>query len=417
MLKKIRSLDLFTRNFILVFAGTSFSNFLNLIYQLLIAHKLTASDFAAFNSLIAITLLIATPLGTLQLAIAKYAAEFKARGQLKKIKSFLLKCLGKVFILSVITLVLFTFFTPAIINNLKISQYSSGYILALILALAWITPVFAGGVQGIESFKWYMSGSVLSGIGKLILTVILLSLGFGVSGALGAFIGANIILTSILYLPLRSFLRESGEDPGISLKEIVLYALPIIGATVCYNWLTTFDMVLVRYYFSPDESGAYSVAQMVGKIFLFLPGAISIVLFPRASSLKAVQSDTRHILKRSLLIGAGLSIGAFIAYNLFPSLVLKILTGKSIPESIALGRLFSISMTFYALLFIPVNYFLSIKDFKFIKYLVISSAAQFTAIAFFHNTLYQVLVIICINSVLVFLIHLWLAFRHHYEKH
>ena len=173
--------------------------------------------------------------------------------------------------------------------------------------------------------------------------------------------------------------------------------------------LPNMDMVLVRYYFRPGESGIYAVAQMVGKIFLFLPAAISVVMFPRASGLNAKQNDTTAILNKSLAYAVILCILASTVYNLLPSFVLKVLTGKVLPESIFLGRLFSVSMSFFALLFIIVTYFLSIKDLRFIKYLIIFSGLQVLAIAFLHRNLIQVQWILCLNAILLFLIHLALA--------
>lgn len=162
-------------------------------------------------------------------------------------------------------------------------------------------------------------------------------------------------------------------------------------------------MVLVKYFFSPEASGVYSLAQMVGKIFLFLPGAISVVMFPHASGLNATNSDTRSVLKKSLLYAFYLCLCAVFFYNIFPEFTLKLLTGKALPESILLGRLFSISMTFFALCFVLINYFLSLKYLSFIKYLVISVALQFTGILIFHNSLLQVQLVLCVNSFLLFI--------------
>ena len=166
--------------------------------------------------------------------------------------------------------------------------------------------------------------------------------------------------------------------------------------------LVSFDMVLVKYYFLPEESGLYALAQMAGKIFLFLPAAICIVMFPKTAGLKAKNLDTTATLKRSLLYAAILCILASLAYNLFPGFTLKILTGKVFPESIILGRLFSISMSFFTLLFILITYFISLKDLRFLKYLVFFTLLQFLAIGLFHKSLIQVQLILCLNAILLF---------------
>jgi hypothetical protein len=98
-------------------------------------------------------------------------------------------------------------------------------------------------------------------------------------------------------------------------------------------------------------------------------------------------------------------------YNLFPQLALIILTGKSFPESVLLGRLFSVSMTFFAMLFILINYFLSVADFRFIKYLAVFTFLQIAVISTYHNSLVQVQLVLCLSSSVLCLIHLWLVFK------
>jgi O-antigen/teichoic acid export membrane protein len=406
-----RDIDAFNKNIIIVFIGTSLVNFLNLLYQLLIAHKLSASEFAGFNSLLSIFMVISSPLTTLQTAVAKYSAEFNARSQIAKLKFFLSDLFKKTSILAISTIVVFWLSSVYIINSLKIPSVSSGYILTLLLASAWLAPVFAGGIQGLELFTWLSSASVIMCVLKLTLAFIFIILGYGIAGALGALLASSLIGLVIYYFPLKPFISLKAVKEDIRYKEIFIYLFPAGITYFCFMNLVNSDMVLVKYFFTPRDSGLYSLAQMVGKIFLFLPGAVSIVMFPRTSGLNAKNMDTASVLKRSLLYVLGLCILSVLVYNFFPSLVLKILTGKTYFESIMLGRLFSISMTFFSLLYILLMYFLSVKDLRFIKYLVLFTVLQLSAVAVFHSNLIQVQLILCINAVLLFCIHLALLIK------
>lgn len=416
MIKHIKNIDAFGKNVILVFLGTSVANLFNLLFQLLIAHRLSPVDFAAFNSLLSIFMIVGAPLVTLQAALAKYSAEFKAKEQLKKVKSLLSSFFFKAVILAVLTFFIFYFCRFYITDKLKIFSATSGYILAILIAISWFSPIFSGGLQGLELFKWLMAVSLIAGALKLILVFIFIQLGFNVSGALSAWLISVLAGYLIAYFPLRNFLSFKREQDDVNFKEIFLYLLPVAISYFCFNSLVNLDMVLVRYFFTPGDSGLYSLAQMLGKIFLFLPGAISIVMFPRASGLNAQNIDTGSTLKRSLLYAAILCISAALIYNLFPSFVLKILTGKTSPESVALGRLFSVSMSFFALSFTLINYFLSLKDLRFVKYLVFFTLAQSLGIIFFHRSLVQVQVIILVNAILLFLVHLILAYKKNKER-
>jgi O-antigen/teichoic acid export membrane protein len=411
MLNKINKFDHFTKNIIFVFIGTSFANFLNLIYQLLIAHKLSAQDFAAFNSLLAIFMLIASPLGTLQLGIVKFISSSKARESTEKISNFLSYFFSRCLLISAFIALLFFFISPYILSKLKIDSLISGYFLVFLVATVFITPVLSGGIQGLELFKWVVVPSVSGGILKIILTAVFLALGYKITGALGAFLLSNIMVISISYYPLRGFLFKKADCAELKLKEFFTYLIPIAASYLSYTFLITFDMVLVRYYFTAEESGVYAISQMLGKIFLFLPGAISLVLFPRASGLHATNSDTKRVLRQSLFYAFLMCILASIFYNFFPGFVLKVLTGKADAQSILLGRFFSFSMIFFAILYIFINYFISVHDLRFIKYLLLSAVAQFVAIAIFHANILQVQYVLCVNSLAIFIICYFLAFK------
>lgn len=402
MLSKIKKLDSFTRNIIFVFVGSSLANFLNLIYQLLIAHKLTPQDFAVFNSLLAIYILVSNPLSTLQLAVAKYSSDFVAKGEPERAKEIISGLFRKSIFLSLVTSVIFLFVSFHIIQSLKINSVFLEYILAALLALAWLAPVLSGALQGLEMFPWLIGQSLLSGIAKLIFTVLFIYFGFQIAGALGALLISVILSIVVCIIPLREYLLFVPKENKFNYRKIFVYLLPTAISNACFIWLVSFDMVLVKIFFPNEASGVYSLAQMVGKIFLFLPGTISLVMFPRTSGLNAINSDTKTVLKKSLFYGFCLCLTAVIFYNIFPEFVLKVLTGKALPESILLGRLFGISMTFYALCFIMINYYLSIYNLKFIKYLIACVIIQFAAIVFFHSNLIEIQIILCLNSLLLF---------------
>lgn len=409
MLKKVRDLDVFTRNVILVFIGTSLINVANLFYQLLIAHSINPEEFAAFNTLIAIYMIISIPLGTLQTAIVKYSAQFNAKEETGKIKALYSFFLKSAFLSSLLSFFVFYLFSSPLMESLKIPFKSSGYILALLVASAWVIPVLFGVIQGLELFGWLMGISLLAGVLKLLFTFVFLKMGWSVFGALAAFLVAAVIEIMVCLFILRRYLSFGSAPDSIPFKEIFMYLIPIAVNSLCFVLLVSSDIIFVKRYFSPEQAGSYSLAQMLGKIFLFLPAAISTVLLPRASGLRARKNDTFPALRSSLFYGAIICLLAALFYNLFPGLVLRILTGKAPADALLLGRLFSISMTFFTLFSILTTYFLSIEDLRFIKFLVAFTLLQLLGVYFFHSSLLQVQLILCLNSAVLFFVTLWLS--------
>lgn len=403
-------IDSFARDNIIVFAGNSASNFLNLLFQLLIAYKLAPVDFAAFNCLLAIYMIVSSPLTTLQSAVARYCAQFSSLGQTHKIGLLLTGLLKKSLILAGLTFLAVLLFSRQMLSTFKIYSPASGYILAVLLAIAWFLPILSGGLQGLQYFGWFSISAVAAGVFKLLAAIIFLILGYKIAGALGALLLGGITGIIISYLPLHKTIVGHYEKQGISYKEFLVYLLPLFLASFLLSIMATFDMILVKYYFSPQDSGFYALAQMIGKIFLFLPSAISLVMFVKVSGLEAKNMDTLDTLKRSLSYALTLCLCAVVSYNLFPAFFLKILTGKAYEESISLGRLFSISMSFCTLSTILCSYFLSLKKFLFLKYLFFFAVLQSLLIILIHNSLVSVQVIMCVNSAVLFFLLLKLAY-------
>jgi O-antigen/teichoic acid export membrane protein len=267
-----------------------------------------------------------------------------------------------------------------------------------------------GAAQGLELFGWVSFTSAASGLLKLLLVFFFILVGYRTSGALFALFISSIAVVLILTFPLRQYINFKIKKEEVNYSKIFGYLVPVAIAQLCFMLLVNFDMLLVKYYFTAPLAGTYSFAQMVGKIFLFLPAAVSIVMFPKTSGLKVKNMDTSATLKRSLWYVFSLCLLALIAYNILPSLALRILTGRSYPETVLLGRAFSVSMSFFTLLYVLVCYFLSLDDFRFIRYLFGLTVLQIIAIALFHRSLIQVQLILCANAALAFLIHLRLAF-------
>src|SRR4030043_1663297 len=105
-------MDIFSKNIIFVFIGTSLLNLANLLCQLLIAHSISPADFAVFNTLIAVYMVISLPLTTLQIAVVKYASEFNAQNQSDKVRSLFSCFLKNALLLAFLTFFIFYSSSP-----------------------------------------------------------------------------------------------------------------------------------------------------------------------------------------------------------------------------------------------------------------------------------------------------------------
>lgn len=408
------ALDAFLGNILFVFAGSTLANILNLLCQLFIAHALPTREFSLCNSLLAVFVIASAPLAVLQLAAAKFSAEYNGRGDHARAARFIAGFLTHIAAGAGITLAVFLPAAASLARFLHLPSASYGFMLVFLVASAWLLPACAGALQGLELFKWSSAATSAGGIIKLLLVAAFVLRGYGVFGVLAAMVLANLCVIALFLIPLRAYLKTPPAPEHIrrlSFKPAAAYFFPLALAQFSFMSLVSYDMIAATRVFSRDAAGSYALAQMAGKIFLFLPGAVSIVMFPRVSSMNACAQDTRCILTRSLLYTLGLCAAAACVYNLFPVIVMKALTGKVDYLALTIGRLCAFSMSCWALVNILTAYFLSLRDLRFLWFLCAGALVQAGCFHIFRSSVLHIQYVMCAVSVIMLVIHLILAYN------
>ncbi|MHC4653764.1 MAG: oligosaccharide flippase family protein [Planctomycetota bacterium] len=413
----------------LMFLAVAIFNIFSLLYQLYMVRNLSPTNYGVLNSLFSILMIISVPSGTLRTVVTKFISTFYAINHHERINLLLRSFVKKASVVGLVIFLMLILGSRVIASFLQVTSPLLIVILAVIAFLSFILPLTQGGLQGLQRFGYLGLTMITNGSIKLLLGIIFVSAGFGVIGAMGALAISTfvtlllsvIMLASVLPRPLASITesrhsKSNNTNPKKDSLEIYRYFYAVATVFLCFMILTNIDVVLVKHFFKPLEAGYYSIAQMVGKIILFLPVAITLVMFPKTSELHAQDKATFHILKKSLLYVGALCVTAALICILFPGLIIRLLSGEEHLHCIPLARIFSVTMVFFALVYVLLFYHLSIHHLGFIYPLVLFTILQTLAISIFHQTLSQVLYIMCGNAVLLFLINAYLAFKRE-ERH
>jgi len=413
--------DEFIKQTGLVFIGMGLFNLFNLLYHFFMIRILPPTDYGHLNTLITLYMTIAVPAGMVQIATTKFFSSFKVHNQYHQAiglgRHFLL--LMSIIGLSLFLLVMFT--SSHISSFLQISSRGSVILLALSLMFAMVIPVPQGGLQGLQKFGFLAFNDIVNGGLKFALGVLFVLLGWGVLGALGAFAISGFVTAFLLFFVLRNSLenwkKSLGGEPKIegverfSVIEAYRFFIPAGAILMCFTVLTNVDVILVKHFFPPIEAGYYSIAQMVGKIVLFLPLPVVTVMFPKLSSSGDQENKKLSILGKSLMTAGILCGGAIVLGLLFPALIIGILSGKMYAECIPMVRLFCVNMTFFSLILIVLNYHLSTQKRGFLFPLFFFTLIEIGLIILFHDTLIQVLMIMGIVAFCLSVINFYLAYH------
>jgi O-antigen/teichoic acid export membrane protein len=382
----------------ILFIATSFGNIFNLLYHLFMVRKLSPEDYGVLNTLFACIIFFAMPTGNIQITLTRFVARYHGMRSKSAIVGLLKGIAKRILFLSAAIAVLIFISAGSIANYFHIDNIMYIYSMAAVVATSLFLPVTMAGLQGLQHFLSLGISTICMNIGKLLLAIVFILLGFGVTGALnsltiGTLIGAVIALV-ILKSSIRKLDFEDNESVKVDFKEIYLYILPVSFATLAFVMLTHLDLILVKHFFTPLEAGYYSIAQVIGKIVLFLPAAVCMVMLPKVANSHAKEEETISHLKHSTLYVVALVIFAASIVVIFPEFMLRIFTGKSYPQCHSLVRLFALSMGLFAICFNFLLYYLSLNRIKLMIPFFVVLILEAVLIYFWHNSLNQILGIV-----------------------
>jgi O-antigen/teichoic acid export membrane protein len=420
-LKYLGFKDEFIKQTGLVFIGMGLFNLFNLLYHLFMIRYLPPMEYGHLNALIALFTVISVPAGTVQTTVTRFFSSFKVQNQYHQAIELLRHFLIVMSIIALSFFLLIIFASSHISSFLQISSRGLVILFGLSLVFSMVIPILWGGLQGLQKFGLLTLSLVINSGLKLALGILFVFLGFGLLGAMSA-IAVSYIVTTILSLfiigvslPKEKTVANHGVIPKSSLpsnlSEVYHYSFSAGLVLLCFMVLTNIDLILVKHFFTPIEAGYYSIAQMVGKIILILPIPIVTVMFPNLFSLEGQEKRTLSILGKNLGIAVFLCGGAVIFSFLFPSLIVKILSGKVYLECLPLVGIFSVNMTLFSLTLILLYYHLSTLKRWFLYPLFFFTLIEIGLIILFHDTLIQVLMIVGIVAFCLSVINLYMAYR------
>ena len=394
-----------------MFFATAITNVFTLLYQLFMVRALTPADFGLLDKLMGLTLLASMPTGTFYAVVAKFISSFNAENDFSKIRIFLWLFLKKLGVLGILILILIVVFRNDIGAYYKTETPLLIVMVGLLLIISTVLPLNLGALQGLQKFKSLGVISILSSSLRLILGVAFVKIGFNVAGALAALIIGGFTSFLAAFIPLRKyFLFEQKKElkskaEKLDLKGIYKYCLPAFIALFSFTLLTNMDLQLISPFFSKEDAGYFAIARMLGKIILYLPGAITIVMFPKVSEYHTLNKDTTSILKKCLWIVGSICFFAGLICSIFPEFILNLLAGKVYPQCIPLVVPFVLSMSFYALSSVFLFYYLSTHNMKFVYIFMGFACLQAGLIICFHSSLLQVVYIMVVCSIALFFIN------------
>ncbi len=401
--------DELARHSLVMFTATIFAGIFNYLYQVYMGRVMGPEEYGVFGALFAIFYMIGVISQTLGTSATNFVSEFIGQG--KQIGFFLYGSLKRMALLGLAVSVIFIASSGWLTSLLKLPERGPVLVLVPILFLTCVSPISSGALRGVKSFFALGFVNISSAFFKLAIGILLVILGFGVSGALMGVVAGMLVALVISFIYLKPYFRPNNpHEPDFSYTSFYSYSLPVMVAMFAFTVPANLDVVLAKYFFSATDAGLYTSASVLGKIIFFVPTGILAVMFPLIAEKHARGEETTSILRRSLLYTALLSGSVALGYLLFPQLVINVF-GSGYAAALPLVAPYGFAMFFFSLTVIVMQYHLAVKNMWYVALFAGATFVEILLFVIFNSSIQQMVEVLLIANLLILLVSLLYTMR------
>jgi O-antigen/teichoic acid export membrane protein len=312
----------------------------------------------------------------------------------------------------------------AVFHGLRKRAWMVGVTIAIVLTLAqkpvaaylrmensWLLAVFAlgmafytplgvkrGNMQGLCKFGALSRNYILEAASKVTLAIVLVEVGYGVMGAVGA-ISASILAAVLIPSPQAHDDASTAPLIPASFREGMQAIVFFVGQVVINN----IDIILVKHFFAAELAGLYAAVALVGRVLYFAAWSIVSAMFPISAAAKE-EDNKVHVLLLPLLIVLLMSIAFIVVLALFPGFIIHLVLGEGFRSAEPLLSLYATATGLYALAVVLMTYEMSRKIANTGWVQLIFSGALILLIYMLHSSLRQVIVVQIMLMLLMLLV-------------
>jgi O-antigen/teichoic acid export membrane protein len=196
-------------------------------------------------------------------------------------------------------------------------------------------------------------------------------------------------------------------------KELLLFSIPTFLTLLGLTSLYSFDIVLVRHFFTPGQSGLYSAIATLGKVIFYASSAVTLVLFPVLSERTAKREPVGKILTIALSLVSIISVGVTFIYFIAPAFVIQLLFGSSYNGASSYLGLFACFISLYSLGNVFVLTCLAVNKLSIWIITLIAAIVQAILISIFHQTIMDIIIVnIGVTAVFVLSAFIYYTYGH-----
>ncbi|WP_028066350.1 glycosyltransferase [Solirubrobacter soli] len=357
-------------------SATMANNALALVFTVLFARLLGATDYGSLAALVSTFVILSVPGSAVQVAVAREIALGRL-GEGPRLAATLATWRKRLLLVGVAVTACAVLLREPIADLISVPEQWAAAAAAPTAVLWLLLSLERGALQGAHTYKPVAWSIVLEAAGRLAFGLLLVGVGMGVTGA---YFGTPLSLAATAFgLWWISRARLGTPAPGAAarrLRDLVGGAWPAVVGLFLVALLQNVDVILVKRQIGGDAAGAYAAAAVAAKAVVWVAIGIGLYLLPEATRAARHGQDPRPVLARALGVVAAVAVPMLIVYGLFPSTVLRLAFGSE--AVVASDALFVLgcAMTLLAVGYLGVQYMLALGRVAFLPALAVVAVAE-----------------------------------------
>lgn len=272
---------------ILMFAALRCGDLINAVVGLWLVPKyVPQEELGAVLPLTQFATTFGLPISILVVVFTKYLAQFRAKGELGKVKSLLRWFLGFVMVASLLTIVIAKFTLPALFERIRIQDGSLSLLIIATGIIGTVAPVFNNALQGLKKFKTITFLNLVSAPIRLVSMLILLPIR-ALSGYMAGQLIPSIVAIITSTLSIRKDIDRSivsvpfWKGPtGVEMLRFLILATVSTTASALFALIQT---TVIRQRLPEIESAAYYMITRFAELGTYAGLTLAFMMFPLAS--------------------------------------------------------------------------------------------------------------------------------------
>lgn len=358
-------------------------NALNFFFHFAMVRMMSVAEYGILASLFSVIYILAVFTESIQTVITKYTANESDNGKLKNI---LRKSFRKSIFAAILLFVVYIFIAIPLSSLMKI-DYKLMILNGSMIILAFLSPITRGILQGKKKFNALGFNMIIESVSKFVIALVLVFIGLSVYGAIiGTIFGVGIAL-GLSFLNISDIMKAKEEKA--STKGIYGYTKPTFLIMLAILAFYSIDIIIAKIFFPEEIAGAYAIASILAKIIFFGTQPIGRAMFPISAENNLGEKKSNNVFMNAFFILLLGIIVALAVFYFFPDFIIKIFSGKEIPESAGILFYLGIAISLISFANLVLLHKLSLGKVKGYGYLFIFLILEIFLLSWFSKDLMQ----------------------------